>query len=75
MKSLIFFLFLFGLSVSAMAQQEPGNYEESKIPLYSLPDPLVFTNGTKVVSIADWNNRRKEISWLFSTEVYGIIPP
>ena len=74
MKSLIFFLIVFGLSVSAAAQQDPGNYDESKIPPYSLPDPLVFNNGLKVVSKADWQNRRVEIYRMFSTEVYGIIP-
>ena len=74
MKSLIFFLIVFGLSVSAAAQQDPGNYDEAKIPPYSLPDPLVFNDGTKVVSKADWQNRRAEIYRMFSTEVYGIIP-
>jgi hypothetical protein len=67
-------LIVFGLSVSAAAQQDPGNYDESKIPPYTLPDPLVFTNGTKVVSKADWKNRSAEIYRLFSTEVYGTIP-
>ena len=74
MKSIFFFLFIWGLSISAIAQQDPGNYDESKIPHYSLPDPLVFTNGTQVVTKGDWFKRRKEISRLFSTEVYGIIP-
>jgi len=74
MKSIFLFLFIWGLSISAIAQQDPGNYDESKIPPYSLPDPLVFTNGTQVVTKGDWFKRRKEIYRLFSTEVYGIIP-
>lgn len=74
MKNLLFFLFLLVSSVSVNAQQDPGNYDESKIPPYALPDPLVFGNGTKVVSKADWRRRRNEIYRLFSTEIYGAIP-
>ena len=64
----MFFLIILGLSVSAAAQQDPGNYDESKIPSYTLPASLVFSNGTKVVSKADWLKRRNELYRLFSTE-------
>jgi hypothetical protein len=85
MKSLIyllFFLILPGLIKAQqskiqqiIAQQPPnGNYDESKMPAYTLPDPLVFNNGSKVVTKADWARRRAEIYRLFENEVYGVSP-
>ncbi len=75
MKKLIIFLIILVLGISSVvAQQDPGNYDESKVPAYTLPDPLVFNNGSKVLTKRDWVKRREEIHKLFSEEVYGIIP-
>jgi hypothetical protein len=58
-----------------ISQQPPnGNYDESKMPAYTLPDPLVFNNGSKVATKADWEKRRAEIYKLFENEVYGVSP-
>jgi hypothetical protein len=55
-----------------MAQTLPVNYDESKAGTYTLPDPLVFENGERVRSAAEWSNkRRSEILRLFETNVYG----
>ena len=35
------------------------NYDESKIPKYTLPDPLVMNDGTKVSTADQWRNKRR----------------
>ena len=43
------------------------NYDESKVPTYTLPDPLVMNDGTPVADAEGWNTRRRpEILELFS---------
>jgi hypothetical protein len=50
-------------------------YEESKVPDYTLPNPLVFPNGKKVTTSKEWwNKRRPQILHLFETQVYGKSP-
>ncbi|MCF8226721.1 MAG: hypothetical protein K9J30_12660 [Bacteroidales bacterium] len=52
-----------------------ANSDESKAKTYvSLPDPLVFENGSKVKNKADWEMRRDEIIALFEKEMYGKVP-
>ena len=74
MKIILPFLILLMITFSVDAQQDPGNYDEAKIPPYTLPDPLVFNDGSKVTNPKDWEKRRKEIYKLFGEEVYGVIP-
>lgn len=50
------------------------NYDESAVPDYTLPDPLVFEDGSPVESAADWPRRRAEILDLFRAHVYGHRP-
>jgi hypothetical protein len=52
----------------------PINEDESKVPPYTLPDPLVFNDGSKVASAADWPRRRAEILEQFRAHVYGRTP-
>lgn len=60
----------------AYAFQPKGyNYDEEKVPEYTLPDPLKFEDGSPVKSASDWfTKRRPEILNLFETEVYGKSP-
>lgn len=51
-----------------------ANTDESRVPSYTLPDPLTFEDGTPVNSKTEWQQRRKEIKELFNREVYGRIP-
>ena len=55
------------------------NYDESKAGVpgrdYTIPDPLVFADGRRVESAADWAERRREILGVFEREVYGHMPP
>ena len=69
---LVFALTLSGLSL--MAQPKGYNYDESLVPQYTLPDPLVMKDGTRVKSKAQWRKRRTEILNLFRSEVYGKQP-
>lgn len=51
------------------------NYDESKVPTYELPDPLVLADGRKVTDPQVWRSqRRREVLELFCTHVYGRSP-
>lgn len=50
------------------------NYDETKVPHYTLPDPLRFSDGSPVRSARDWPRRRAEIFSLFEQHVYGRMP-
>ena len=52
-----------------------ANYDRSRIPPYTLEDPLTFVDGRKVKNAADWAERRKEILGIFAKEMYGEEPP
>jgi hypothetical protein len=57
---------------TAKAQRQGVNYDEAKVPKYTLPDPLVLQNGERVRDARTWNKRRRpEILQLFQTNVYG----
>lgn len=56
------------------AQQFVPNYDEAKVPVYTLPDPLVFLDGSAVASKKDWEKRRGEIYHIFEKEVFGAVP-
>ena len=57
------------------AQQPPGNYDESKIPAYTLPDPLVMADGSKVSTPEVWTSRRRpELLDIFARDIYGRTP-
>ena len=54
------------------ALAEEANYDESKVPNYTLPDPLTLEDGVKVTDAATWRERRRpEIMRLFQEHVYG----
>jgi len=57
------------------ARRGAFNYDESKIPDYVLPDPLVAVDGKPVSSAERWNvTRRTELMELFRGTVYGRRP-
>jgi len=51
-----------------------ANADEAKVQPYFLPNPLTFNDGTKVLTPAQWEKRRPEITELFEREMYGRIP-
>lgn len=59
----------------AKATGHVSNYDESKVPKYTLPDPLVLNNGEQVTTPETWaKKRRPELLKHFQTEIYGRIP-
>jgi hypothetical protein len=62
--------------VAGSAAAPEANYDESKVPAYTLPDPLVGSNGQRITTVKEWKeSRRPEILKLFATHVYGQTPP
>ena len=55
------------------AKQPAFNYEEARVPAYTLPDPLADA-GTKVRTPDEWRKRRTQILELFRGNVYGRSP-
>jgi len=67
---------LLALVSPAFAADAPGtNTDESKVPPYTLPDPLVCTDGTKVTTPELWRNKRRpELLELFRANMHGRSP-
>lgn len=61
-----------GLIVAMNVSANEFNYDEAKVPDYTLPDPLVMEDGTPVANARDWREKRRgEILRLFEEHVYG----
>jgi len=75
MKHFILSIAFFLLAGISFAQQEGINYDEAKVPVYILPDPLTFNNGEKVTTFRQWEKqRRPELLDIFSSQMYGRTP-
>ena len=73
----IFSLVMIGLSaiLSVFAQRPDVNYDESRVPAYTLPDPLISESGEKVTAAALWRaQRRPAILKMFESRMYGRSP-
>jgi len=76
-RTVIHFAVLAGLLIAPEIQAQPKgtNYDESKVPKYTLPDPLVLANGDRVTDAEMWQTKRRaEILSLFQTHVFGRCP-
>jgi len=62
-------LCLLALAALAPAQPPDANYDESKVPAYTLPDVLGKAHDAK-----SWETRRPEILEMYRTEVFGRAP-
>jgi hypothetical protein len=62
--------------VKRLSENRAGtNYDEQKVPDYTLPDPLVMPDGAKVTDAGTWKSRRRaQILELFRKYVYGRAP-
>src|SRR5438874_9985749 len=63
------------VALAASAQHNDVNYDEAKVPKYTLPDPLILQNGQPVRNAKTWNEKRRpELLELFRVEMYGRRP-
>jgi hypothetical protein len=63
------------LPATALAQPPNANYDESKVPPYQLPDPLVAADGTRITDAKSWvEKRRPEVLKMFQEQMYGKTP-
>jgi hypothetical protein len=69
------FLPVLALTCLATAQTNRYNYDEKKIPPFTIPDPLVLANGDKVADSKTWTEKRRpELLAIFADQVYGKTP-
>ena len=69
------FVLTFVLAWPALGQKPQVNYDEDKVPQYTLPDPLLLSDGERVTDAATWQQRRRpEILQRFQQHVYGKSP-
>lgn len=62
------------LASSATPLPQP-NTHEAKVPVYTLPNPLLFADGTRVENASQWREKRRgEVLRLFEEHVYGRTP-
>lgn len=67
-------LLLFSTVVMCAASR-PARLDESPVPPYTLPDPLILADGTPVRAAEAWRTRRRpELLELFAREMYGRTP-
>ena len=72
-RALTLFTLISCFAQPVAAQQ--ANYDEERIPEYSLPDPLQCSDGTRVTSPEEWfGKRRQELFELVRDHVYGRCP-
>lgn len=75
LRILVYGSLIAAAAAGAGAQPPGANYDESKVPAYQLPDPLVLQNGERVRDAATWMKRRRpEILRLFQTHMFGRAP-
>ncbi|MGN6619335.1 MAG: glucuronyl esterase domain-containing protein [Ilyomonas sp.] len=66
---------MFSISSAYSNAQSEVNYDESKVPPYTLPDPLQMKNGKKVTTKEEWMQyQRPAILQLFAENEYGKMP-
>ena len=77
MRQAIFLLCLWSCSLLAGHAQEAdeANYDESKIPPYTLPALLKTSDGREITTVQQWEQiRRPELLSVFTEQVYGKMP-
>jgi hypothetical protein len=65
---------LLAVGCVALAQAPATNYDETRVPAYTLPPLLVMNDGTPVRSAAGWTKRRAEIRSLLESQMFGRAP-
>ncbi len=74
-RSIVLFMTAATAALAAAPAAPRYNFDESKVPAYTLPDPLRCEDGTPVRDANTWRTRRRaELLELFSRDVYGRTP-
>jgi hypothetical protein len=75
MKKTILFLITLLFTQLTFSQQFTPNYDESKVPQFVVPDPLLTFKGKKVKNAKDWEKKRRpELLDFFTQNMFGEIP-
>jgi hypothetical protein len=70
-RSLKLFFALLFICIQIFAQQ----YDEAKVPAYTLPDVLKTIDGATINTVATWESKRRpEVLTLFEDNIYGQMP-
>ena len=75
--SFLFFIVFFfeGMYMEIAAQDILINRDETKVPAYTLPDPLQEADGKRVTDAQQWlHQQRAAMLKLFADNVYGRLP-
>ena len=68
-------MFFSAVAIISCLQAQEENYDESRVPEYTLPDLLTSEAGSEVKTASDWEKiRRPEVLGLFEQNVYGKVP-
>jgi len=63
----------FAMSIVA-AQPRDANYDEAKVPPYTLPEVLAGSDGKAITTKGAWQRRRSELLRLFEDQMFGRAP-
>ena len=75
MKKTLLLIFSLITAQLVFAQQFTPNYDESKVPQFVVPDPLLTFKGKKVKNAKDWEKKRRhELVEFFTQNMFGEIP-
>ena len=75
MKQTIFLLLTLTIAQICFAQQFVPNYDESKVPQFVVPDPLVTFHQKKVKNVKAWEKKRRpELLAFFTQNMFGEVP-
>ena len=75
MRTLLVATLVMLVALPAWTQPAGFNYDESKVPQFKLPDPLIIRGGRKVKNSKAWEGKKRpETLRLFEEQVYGKIP-
>lgn len=75
MKKLFLGLFLFTTFVYVQAQNNNVNYDEEKVPQYTLPPLLISEDGRHITTVEEWEFiKRPELLNAFADQMFGSTP-
>ncbi len=60
---------------SASKGKPQSNFDEQKVPAWTLPELLATRDGQPIATAAQWNERRQELLETFRSEMFGVSPP